>query len=56
MYIVGVDIAKRSHEATVIDVSGNTIKKPFNFKAGDGNIKISVHILPLIRKHFGFKT
>ena len=21
-----------------------------------GNIKISVHILPLIRKHFGFKT
>lgn len=32
MYIVGVDVAKRSHEATVIDVSGNTIRKPFNFK------------------------
>lgn len=32
MYIVGVDVAKRSHEATVIDSSGNTIKKAFNFK------------------------
>lgn len=32
MYIVGVDVAKRSHEATVIDDRGNTIKKPFNFK------------------------
>ena len=32
MYIVGVDVAKRSHEATVIDSSGNTIRKAFNFK------------------------
>lgn len=32
MYIVGVDIAKRSHEATVIDSSGNTIRKAFNFR------------------------
>lgn len=41
MYIVGVDIAKRSHEATVIDVSGNTIKKPFNFKNdADGFLKL----------------
>lgn len=41
MYIVGVDIAKRSHEATVIDISGNTIKKPFNFKNdADGFLKL----------------
>lgn len=41
MYIVGVDIAKRSHEATVIDVSGNIIKKPFNFKNdADGFLKL----------------
>lgn len=32
MYIVGVDVAKRSHEATVIDANGNTIKKAFNFR------------------------
>ena len=32
MYIVGVDVAKRSHEATVIDSSGSTIKKAFNFR------------------------
>ena len=32
MFIVGVDIAKRSHEATVIDDNGSKIKKPFNFK------------------------
>lgn len=32
MYIVGVDIAKRSHEAIVIDEAGNIIKNAFNFK------------------------
>ena len=32
MFIVGVDIAKRSHEAIVIDDSGSIVKKAFNFK------------------------
>ena len=32
MFIVGVDIAKRSHEAIVIDSDGNIIHKAFNFK------------------------
>lgn len=32
MYIVGVDIAKRSHEAIIIDEAGNVIKNAFNFK------------------------
>lgn len=32
MYIVGVDIAKRSHEAIVLDDSGSIVKKAFNFK------------------------
>ena len=32
MFIVGVDIAKRSHEAIVINDSGGIVKKVFNFK------------------------
>ena len=32
MFIVGVDIAKRSHEAIVIDDSGALVHKAFNFK------------------------
>ena len=32
MFIVGVDLAKRSHEAIVIDDSGSIVKKAFNFK------------------------
>lgn len=32
MFIVGVDIAKRSHEAIIIDNSGNIVRKAFNLK------------------------
>lgn len=32
MYIVGIDVAKRSHEAIVIDDNGSTVRKAFNFK------------------------
>ncbi len=32
MFYIGIDIAKRSHQAVVTDVSGNIIAKPFNFK------------------------
>lgn len=32
MYIVGVDIAKRSHEAIVINSNGDIIHKVFNFR------------------------
>ncbi|MBR1811407.1 MAG: IS110 family transposase, partial [Clostridia bacterium] len=32
MFIVGVDIAKRSHEAVVIDDAGSIVRKAFNFK------------------------
>lgn len=31
MVIVGIDIAKRGHEAVVIDQQGNTVLKPFRF-------------------------
>ena len=31
MYIVGIDIAKRKHEAAVIDGAGAVIIKPFSF-------------------------
>lgn len=41
MYIVGVDIAKRSHEAVIIDDLGNIVKKAFNFKNdADGFAKL----------------
>ena len=32
MFIVGVDVAKRSHEAIVLDDSGVIVRKAFNFK------------------------
>jgi transposase len=32
MFIVGVDVAKRSHEAIIIDREGSIVKKAFNFK------------------------
>lgn len=32
MFIVGVDVAKRSHEAIVLDDSGSIVRKAFNFK------------------------
>jgi transposase len=31
MFIVGIDIAKRSHEAIVMDHSGNVVRRAFNF-------------------------
>lgn len=32
MFFVGIDVAKNSHEVTVIDEQGNTLVKPFKFK------------------------
>ena len=32
MFYIGIDIAKRSHQAAVTDISGNIVVKPFNFK------------------------
>lgn len=32
MFIVGVDVAKRNHEAIVLDDSGSIVRKAFNFK------------------------
>lgn len=48
MFIVGVDIAKRSHEAVVIDDSGNIIKKAFNFQNSTGGMKKFISILDSI--------
>lgn len=31
MYIVGIDIAKRKHEAAVINEDGTVVIKPFSF-------------------------
>lgn len=48
MYIVGVDIAKRSHEAIVIDSDGNIVHKAFNFKNNSEGFKIFLSILEKI--------
>ena len=40
MFIVGVDIAKRSHEAIVIDDSGALVHKAFNFKNDSENLQL----------------
>lgn len=32
MFYIGIDIAKRSHQAAVTDASGELIVKPFSFK------------------------
>ena len=48
MYIVGVDVAKRSHEATVIDSSGNTIRKAFNFKNDAGGFQKLLSVLEAV--------
>lgn len=48
MYIVGVDIAKRSHEAIVIDTEGNIVKKAFNFKNNSEGFRKFLSILEKI--------
>lgn len=48
MYIVGVDIAKRSHEAVVIDTEGNIVKKAFNFKNNSEGFRKFLSILEKI--------
>ena len=50
MFIVGVDIAKRSHEATVIDDAGNRIKKAFNFKNDSTGFHTFLSVLETISK------
>lgn len=55
MYIVGVDIAKRSHEAVIIDTNGNIVRKAFNFKNDSQGFKEFVNELNAIssdRKDF----
>ena len=49
MFIVGVDIAKWSHEAIVIDDSGNVVKKAFNFKNDCAGFKKLIETLNCIR-------
>ncbi len=40
MFFIGIDVAKRSNQAAVTDISGNVIVKPFNFKnSSDGFTK-----------------
>ena len=45
MFIVGVDIAKRSHEAIVIDNSGSIVRKAFNFKNDSAGFSKLISVL-----------
>ena len=45
MFIVGVDIAKRSHEAIVIDNSGSIVRKAFNFKNDSSGFSKLISVL-----------
>lgn len=48
MFFVGIDIAKFSHEVTVIDEQGNTLVKPFKFKNSvDGFEKLNASLIKL---------
>jgi transposase len=57
MFIVGIDIAKRSHEGVVIDEGGNTVCKPFAFKnscAGYNLLLEKVRKLTAVKSQFVF--
>ena len=57
MFFVGIDIAKNSHEATVIDDQGNTLVKPFKFKnsvAGFEKLSSSLNNLSATVSDFEF--
>ncbi len=44
-YIVGIDIAKRSHEAIIISSDGEVLRKPFSFKNDkDGFAKLQFEV------------
>ena len=45
MYIVGVDIAKRNHEAMVMDPNGNTRRKPFSFSNSESGFQSLLEVL-----------
>ncbi len=45
MFIVGVDIANRSHEAIVIDNSGSIVRKAFNFKNDSAGFSKLISVL-----------
>jgi transposase len=45
MYSVGIDVAKRSHEACVLDSSGRTVGQPLKFSSSRGGADKLVSIL-----------
>lgn len=48
MWIVGIDIAKRTHEAVIVDQDGNIVTKPFSFpntSAGFAKLLRAVELL-----------
>jgi len=50
MFIVGIDIAKRSHEAVMIDPNGNTVGKPLRFANSRAGY---LRLMEYLRSHAG---
>lgn len=48
MIIVGIDIAKRSHEACLMSESGNLLGRPFSFANSHAGVEL---LFKQIRKH-----
>lgn len=45
MFFIGIDVAKRSHQAAITDISGNIVVKPFNFKNSSAGFSHFIEIL-----------
>ena len=57
MFIVGIDIAKRSHEAVIITEDGQIVRKAFNFRnncTGYNQLLEQVRKLTLVKSQFVF--
>ena len=57
MFIVGIDIAKRSHEAVIIAEDGQIVRKAFNFRnncTGYNQLLEQVRKLTLVKSQFVF--
>lgn len=51
MFIVGIDIAKRSHEAIVLEDSGKVVRKAFSFKNDVSGFRRLLDILSSLSPH-----
>lgn len=53
MFIVGIDVAKRSHEVCMITSDGQTVQRPFSIRNNCTGYNL---MLEKIRKHTNIKS